>query len=214
MGRSLRPALLYDPRPGFCHDHQTVNDCDIAFVCVPTPPGKGGRCDVSIVEEVVDWLETPLIVLRPRPSPARPTVCEAGPASGSSSNRSIAGNRPAIRTPTSPGRSSSWAGPRRTAWPRRISTSDSARHDAVRLLRRPQAELAKYMENAYLAMKVTFVNEFYNIARTSGRLVTPGGLAGGCPDQPRPHGRLPAGLRRPMLAEGRAALIAVDEARE
>lgn len=43
---------------------EEVNACDIAFVCVPTPMSVGGECDISIVEGVVDWLETPLIAIK------------------------------------------------------------------------------------------------------------------------------------------------------
>lgn len=42
---------------------QVINDCDIALVCVPTDL-KDGKLDVSIVEEVVKWLETPLILIK------------------------------------------------------------------------------------------------------------------------------------------------------
>lgn len=33
-----------------------INDCDVAVVCVPTEPKEDGRCDTSIVEEVMDWI--------------------------------------------------------------------------------------------------------------------------------------------------------------
>jgi UDPglucose 6-dehydrogenase len=41
-----------------------VNNCDIAFVCVPSPNVGKGKLDTSIVEEVVRWCESPLIVIR------------------------------------------------------------------------------------------------------------------------------------------------------
>lgn len=40
-----------------------VNECDLALVCVPTD-FKEGKLDTSIVEEVCDWLETPLILIK------------------------------------------------------------------------------------------------------------------------------------------------------
>lgn len=43
---------------------RAVNECDIAFVCVPTPNRKDGSLDSSIVEEVVDWCESEVIVIR------------------------------------------------------------------------------------------------------------------------------------------------------
>lgn len=44
-----------------------VNECDIAIVCVPTPSKKtrgGYELDMSIVEDVVSWIDTPLILIK------------------------------------------------------------------------------------------------------------------------------------------------------
>lgn len=46
-----------------------VNNCDVAFICVPTPLGDDGRLDTSIVETAIKWLETPLIVIRSTVNP-------------------------------------------------------------------------------------------------------------------------------------------------
>jgi len=45
-------------------DKQEVNTADIAIVFVPTDPLPDGSLDMSIVEDVVDWLETPLILIK------------------------------------------------------------------------------------------------------------------------------------------------------
>ncbi len=45
-----------------------VNDCDIAFICVPTP-FDGYKLDVSIIEEIFKWLEVPLVVIRSTVNP-------------------------------------------------------------------------------------------------------------------------------------------------
>ena len=31
-------------------------NCDICYICVPTPIGENGTCDVSVVEEVIEEL--------------------------------------------------------------------------------------------------------------------------------------------------------------
>ncbi|HEC65552.1 MAG TPA: hypothetical protein ENI23_09670, partial [bacterium] len=41
-----------------------VNECDLAIVCVPTPSREDGSCDTTIIEEVVSWLKTPLILFK------------------------------------------------------------------------------------------------------------------------------------------------------
>jgi len=73
-------SVVYDPiLQGKNGDMATatkeeVNQCDVAFVCVPTPnvDGGEGKLDTSIVEESVDWLQTPLIVIR---STVNPGTC-------------------------------------------------------------------------------------------------------------------------------------------
>jgi len=71
--------------PKFTNDKELINQCDVAFICVPTPnrtygdylddpSGKGeGKLDTSAVEECIEWLETPLIVIR---STVNPGDCE------------------------------------------------------------------------------------------------------------------------------------------
>ena len=64
MHALMPEAAIYDNAPGMPADKDGINKADIAFVCVPTPAGPDGVCDISAVEEVVAWLTTPLIVLR------------------------------------------------------------------------------------------------------------------------------------------------------
>lgn len=69
-------AVIYDEPQSYFHDgtrdrskievreaRKIVNQCDLALICVPTDL-KDGELDTSIVEEVVDWLETPLILIK------------------------------------------------------------------------------------------------------------------------------------------------------
>lgn len=46
-----------------------VNACQVAFICVPTNSLPDGTLDVSIVKEVVEWCECPLIVIRSTVNP-------------------------------------------------------------------------------------------------------------------------------------------------
>ena len=62
-------SVVYDTKPGAPHDRDAINACDAAFVCVPTPMSDDGTCDVSIVESVVEWIESPLIIIRSTVSP-------------------------------------------------------------------------------------------------------------------------------------------------
>lgn len=160
---------LYDEPKGI-GTRDAINACDIAFVCVPTPSGPEGSCDTSIVEGVVRWLETPTIVIRSTVSV------------GTSRRLATAYRKDVVfqpeygpaETPDHPFndlRNIRWiilggeVDPAKRvlrAW-QDVYNSDIA----VRLTSWEAAELAKYMENAFLALKVTFCNEFFEIA---GRL--------------------------------------------
>ena len=46
-----------DPSRG-THNFRELFDCEAVFVCVPSPQGEDGRCDTSILESVLECLET------------------------------------------------------------------------------------------------------------------------------------------------------------
>lgn len=65
-------AIIYDPyytdehglKPHAATTKAQVNACDIAMVAVPTDPLPNGELDMSIIEEIVDWLDTDLILIK------------------------------------------------------------------------------------------------------------------------------------------------------
>ena len=164
-------AVLFD-EPRSIGTREAASACEAAFVCVPTPRRDDGSCDTSIVEQVVGWLETSLIVIRSTVSvgttrrlaekhPEKNVVFqpEYGPA----------------ETPDHP-----FNDLRKVRWVilggERVATSLAVRlwqdvynSDVVIQQTTPEAaELCKYMENAFLATKVTFCNEFFDIAEHLG----------------------------------------------
>lgn len=66
VGKSVKKlfphAYVYTHRNGATRE--IANEGDVAFIAVPTPLGKGGFLDTSIVEEIVSWCECPLIIIR------------------------------------------------------------------------------------------------------------------------------------------------------
>jgi UDPglucose 6-dehydrogenase len=150
---------------------EDVNRCRFAFVAVPTPIGDGGSADVSVVEEVVSWIESEYIVLRStvpigttdrlREATGKAIVFqpEYGPA----------------ETPDHPFndlRKVRWAilgGDRReTVVVADLYKTTFNADIVIQQTDAKTAELTKYMENAFLALKVTFCNEFYDIAEAAG----------------------------------------------
>jgi UDPglucose 6-dehydrogenase len=174
VGRAMRlwfpDAVLYDEPLGL-GSREHVNRCRFAFVCVPTPADASGACDTSIVEDVVAWCESETIILRSTVAPG--TTDRLG---------STYGKQVVFQPEYGPGetpdhpyadvRDIRWmilGGPRVWTVPvhdlyKRVVSSEVViqQTDAV------TAELAKYMENAFLATKVTFCNEFYDVASALG----------------------------------------------
>jgi UDP-glucose 6-dehydrogenase len=68
MKQLFPDALVYDINDPLSVGKKSVNKCDIAFICVPTP-FDGYKLDTSIVEESVKWIECPLIVVRSTVNP-------------------------------------------------------------------------------------------------------------------------------------------------
>jgi UDPglucose 6-dehydrogenase len=66
MHKLFPEAYLYTRTIG-TKDH--INECDIAFICVPTPNPHEGMLDTSIVEEAISWCQSPLIVVRSTVNP-------------------------------------------------------------------------------------------------------------------------------------------------
>lgn len=73
MHKLFPDAYIYDPYVGMGNDKEEVNKCDVAFICVPTPNIGEGKLDVSIIENIFCWLQSPLVVVR---STVNPGDCE------------------------------------------------------------------------------------------------------------------------------------------
>jgi UDPglucose 6-dehydrogenase len=170
MAKLFPDAVVYDEPKGI-GTREVIDGCDVAFVCVPTPASADGGCDTSIVESVVGWIRAPVIVIRSTVSVGTTRLLaerygkrvvfqpEYGPA----------------ETPDHP-----FNDLRKVRW----VVLGGAREDCAVAIRAWQeaysaditimqttpetAELCKYMENAFLALKVTFCNEFFELAQRFG----------------------------------------------
>lgn len=149
-------------------------NCELAFVCVPTESLAGGAADISIVEETVKWLETPIICIKSTVPP-----CTTARLRAETGKRIIfnpeyigEGNYPVPDD-----------------WPHPTDMSKhtfqifggerSDCHVAAELFKKllgpncrikytdaTTAELVKYMENSYFATKVTFCQQFFDLAES------------------------------------------------
>ena len=158
-------AFLYDKYKNL-GTQEEINQCNISFICVPTPQAEDGHCDTSIVEEVLKWVETPIIVIRS-------TV-----PVGFTDAWSIYSNKHIVFQPEYYGETVAhpFADPHNRNWItlggqikdcevvanlyKKVFTSELF----INIVDAKVAELAKYMENAFYATKVTFCNQFYELA--------------------------------------------------
>lgn len=165
----FKNAIIYDKYKDIGTKTE-INECDTVFVCVPTPQGENGGCDTSIVEEVLEWLSVPLIILRStvyvgftdemiekykkeivfQPEYYGETVAHPFADLTDRTWLSFGGTRKGIDLA--------------------IKTYQTVINSNVRIYQADakSVEMAKYMENAFLATKVTFCNEMYDIACALG----------------------------------------------
>ncbi len=165
----FKEAIIYDKYLEMGTQAE-INDCHTVFVCVPTPQREDGHCDTSAVEEVLGWLNVPLIVLRStvrvgftdemmqklgkeivfQPEYYGETVAHPFANLNDRTWLSFGGTRKGIDLA--------------------IKTYQKVITSNVRIYQADAktVEMAKYMENAFLATKVTFCNEMYDIAKALG----------------------------------------------
>jgi UDPglucose 6-dehydrogenase len=168
-------AVMYN-RHGETNQDE-VNQCDLAIVCVPTVMKKDGSCDTSIVEEVVSWLEAPLILIKSTIPP------------GTTKRLKEKYGKRICHSPEYVGEGGYyvpfWLFPHPTEPQHHsfmiIGGDQQDRDDMLDYfypvlgatktylqVDETTSELIKYMENCAIAAKVTLCNEFYELAKAFG----------------------------------------------
>ena len=149
---------------------EAINICDAVFVCVPTPQTEDGHCDTSAVEEVIRWVECKVIVLRSTvPVGFTDEMCKKY-------NKEIVFQPEyygeTVAHPFADLNERQWLvfGGTKRGIDLAIRAYQGVINSNVRIYQSDakDAEMAKYMENAFLALKVTFCNEMFDIAKSLG----------------------------------------------
>lgn len=154
-----------------------VNECDITLVAVFTPHKQDGSLDISIVEEVIDWIDTPLILIKSalHPGTTDYLVEKTGKNIAISVEYIGEGNYPVLF----------WKYPHQDD-PRmhqmlvvgsplpgvaercaEILWSRMSPDVKIHLTTALEAEITKLVENSYGALKVTFINTLMSLAHKS-----------------------------------------------
>lgn len=165
-------ALVYngEKHPIGKSKYADVNRAQVAFVCVPTPTKPDGHCDISIVEEVVSKLQTPLIVIRSTIEP------------GTTDKLSKKYNKHIVFCPEYVGETA--AHPLKDEANRQFIILGGERQDTnkaievfqdaynasvkIRQMTAIEAEVAKYLENRHIAFAVAECNEAYDLCQALG----------------------------------------------
>ncbi len=147
-----------------------MDGCDVVFVAVPTPyDSERQACDIDAVAEIVRWVAAPLCIKSTVPPGAIDRLV-------ASTGKRIAYSPEYLgESPDHPWREVDacgfvvLAGNELACALVREAYESSARFrlQYVRTDLRA-AELAKYMENCFLATKVAFANQFFELAAASG----------------------------------------------
>jgi UDPglucose 6-dehydrogenase len=147
-----------------------VDACDVVFVAVPTPydPVLNG-CDVSNVVEVVDRLTAPVCIKSTVP-PGTIDELRASTGKRIAYSPEYLGEAPGHPWPNVDDCGFVvLAGDARVCALVRRAYESSARTPLQYVNTDARtAELAKYMENCFLATKVAFVNQFHELAESAG----------------------------------------------
>ena len=170
-------SIMYQRREDIEFYRKQANSCDLAIVCVPTAMLEDGSCDTSIVEEVIGWLQTPLILIKSTIPP------------GTTKRLKEATGKRICHSPEYVGEGGYfvpfWEYPHPTEPQYHsfmiIGGDPRDREDILDIfypvlgatktyyqVDETTSELIKYTENIMIATKVTLCNEFYELAKIFG----------------------------------------------
>lgn len=169
-------VIAYDPHLGMSTSREAINDCDVVFICVPTPSGPVGECDTRIVSEVLEWIKGPVICIKSTVAP------------GYTDHKAARLGKVICFSPEFMGEPTNFVPPWKYPDPRRAEQHDfvivggngadevlqlyypilSTDSRFIGLSEALPAELAKYMENTFFALKVGFCNEWAEICQAFG----------------------------------------------
>lgn len=153
-----------------------VNECDITLVAVFTKHQEDGTLDTSILEEVIDWIDTPLILVK--------SACQPGTIDRlvEKTGKKIAVSVEFIGEGTYP--IHFWKYPHQND-PRlhqmlivggeqktaeacaEILWARMSPDIKIHITSAREAEITKLVENSYGALKVTFINSLMSVAQKS-----------------------------------------------
>ena len=158
-------CLTYDVVGDGHATREQVNECAAAFVCVGTPQSESGAADLAAIYDVFSWLAVPVAIIRSTVPPGTTDTLRNAVFCPEFIGEGVNPPYLAMRQPPFV----------------IIGGIPALRERAGLVLQRlynsecefiftdaKTAEVCKYAENYYLALKVTWANELYDICRRLG----------------------------------------------
>lgn len=166
MKKVFPKAVISDPPAGIEKPSDNIH-FDIAFVCVPTPKKEDGACDISIVESVIKEYNPRVFCIRSTITPGTTKMLQKKY------------NKPCVFSPEYYGSTIHANDPKYNfitlggddQYTQIVADAFAQVNPGnfiINQITAIDAEIAKYMENCFLAIKVSFCNEFKNICDMAG----------------------------------------------
>lgn len=140
---------------------------DYAFVCVPTEKNTDGTCNTSIVEEAVNNINAQIIIIKST-IPVGMTEMLQSKHLDKQIIFSPEYYGTTIHSPNNPNFVILGGDKQLCAKVAELYYQIKPNTFQIQFTDSKTAELVKYMENSFLALKVTFCSEFYQIAKAFG----------------------------------------------
>ncbi len=172
---SFYDVLTYDIDKSKCNSTHTAvcREADIIFVCIPTPMRKDGKCDTRLLESVVEKLQDECGKLNKTPT----VVLKSTIPPGTTTKIYNKGYLDVCFSPEFLTEANSFEDFKNQT---RIIIGGEGAKKVKRMFRKPfpripiivtkaeTAEMVKYFTNCFLATKVTFANQMYEICDNAG----------------------------------------------
>ena len=173
--KNFYEVLAYDIDETRCDSShlEVCKESEIIFVCIPTPMRKGGKCDTRLLEKVIERIQTECSDLNKTPT----VVIKSTVPPGTTTKIYNKGYLNVCFSPEFLTEANSFEDFKNQS---RIIIGGEGAKQVKRMFRKPfpripivvtkaeTAEMVKYFTNCFLATKVTFANQMYEICGAAG----------------------------------------------
>ncbi|WP_280312212.1 UDP-glucose dehydrogenase family protein [Nocardia abscessus] len=171
---------LSENRLVFTSDPRALHECEVVLLCLPTPMGTGGTADLGVIEDALETLSTvlpPDCVLVTKSTVPVGTAARIPALSGLASTAVISNPEflregHAVEDFLRPDRVLLGAAEQDRESADRVAALYAGTGAPVLRSDSASAELAKYASNAFLAVKLSFVNTLAELCERVGADIT------------------------------------------